>query len=131
MGVCHGVRSARASRETLLGPYGLHDSCCKPAIALTAWSGWVLDYGQFLPRSPLFKHFSTTALGIKWHIGSQLHWNYLEVMSGGGGILRCFNHSRLMFWFVLVFGRVSRSGMNICKPASGVMRVYPLTNCFW
>ncbi len=32
-GVCHGVRSARASRETLLGSYGLHDSCCKQASA--------------------------------------------------------------------------------------------------
>jgi hypothetical protein len=44
--VYHGVRSARASWETPLGSYRLHDSCCKQSIPLTAGSGWVLDYGQ-------------------------------------------------------------------------------------
>jgi hypothetical protein len=38
-GVYHGVRSARASWETPLGSYRLHDSCCKQSIPLTAGSG--------------------------------------------------------------------------------------------
>jgi hypothetical protein len=49
--------------------------------------------------------------------------SYLELTSGGGGRLRCLSHSRLMLWLPWFFGRVSRSGMKICKPASGVMRV--------
>src|SRR6266478_9235869 len=43
-GVCYRVRSARASRETLLGSYSLDDSCCKQAFAPTAWSGWVFGF---------------------------------------------------------------------------------------
>jgi len=46
-----------------------------------------------------------------------------EVTSGGGGILRCFSHSRLMFSAAFFAGIWSRSGMKICRPAWGVMRV--------
>jgi hypothetical protein len=55
--------------------------------------------------------------------GPESHESYLEVISGGGGRLRCFSHSRLMFWSPLFFGSLSRSGMKICRPASGVIRV--------
>jgi hypothetical protein len=39
-GVSHRVRFARALRETLLGLTVLLEQ----ATALTAWTGWVLDY---------------------------------------------------------------------------------------
>jgi hypothetical protein len=43
--------------------------------------------------------------------------------SGGGGRLRFFAHSRLMFWFALVWGTLSMSGMKIELSGCKVIRV--------
>ena len=51
-----------------------------------------------------------------------------DVMSAGGGILRCFIHSMLILWFFLSAGISSRLGIKICRPASGVILVYPCTS---
>ena len=51
-----------------------------------------------------------------------------DVTSEGGGISRCFIHSMLILWFFLSAGICSRLGIKICKPASGVILVYPFTS---
>jgi hypothetical protein len=44
--VCHGVRSARGRGRLCLGLTVCTTAAVNRALALTAWSGWVLDYGR-------------------------------------------------------------------------------------
>lgn len=109
---CH-ILNRRASNDDVSSrPRRSTPSCNELVpIASSRWPGLLAD-AHPVPSSCWARH-SHTSLEVP----------YQRSTSGGGGRLRFFAHSRLIFRLALVRGTLSMSGMKICSPACGVMRV--------